>query len=93
MNKLWSDRAWDDYLYWQTYDKKTVKKINELVKDIERNGLQEGIGHPEPLRYRKAWSRQLTMATGWYITLMKLVAYGLLAVRDIMRIERIIIQR
>ena len=37
MNKLWSDRAWDDYLYWQLQDKKIVKKINELVKDIERN--------------------------------------------------------
>ncbi|WP_419508117.1 type II toxin-antitoxin system YoeB family toxin, partial [Blautia sp.] len=55
MNKLWSDRAWDDYLYWQLQDKKIVKKINELVKDIERNGLSNGIGHPEPLKYRKAW--------------------------------------
>lgn len=59
MNKLWSDRAWDDYLYWQTQDKKTVKKINALVKDIERNGLTEGIGKPELLRYRKAWSRRI----------------------------------
>lgn len=49
MNKLWSDRAWDDYLYWQTQDKKTLKKINDLIKDIERNGLSEGIGKPEPL--------------------------------------------
>ena len=59
MNKLWSDRAWDDYLYWQMQDKKVVKKINELVKDIERNGLQNGIGNPEPLKYRKAWSRHI----------------------------------
>ncbi len=59
MNKLWSDRAWDDYLYWQTQDKKTLKKINELVKDIERNGIAEGIGKPEPLRYRKGWSRRI----------------------------------
>lgn len=59
MNKLWSDRAWDDYLYWQTQDKKTLKKINELVKDIERNGMAQGIGKPEPLRYRKAWSRRI----------------------------------
>ena len=35
MKKLWSDRAWDDYLYWQTQDKKTLKRINELVKSIE----------------------------------------------------------
>ena len=59
MNKLWSDRAWDDYLYWQQQNKKIVIKINELVKDIERNGLSKGIGKPEPLRYRKAWSRRI----------------------------------
>lgn len=59
MNKLWSDRAWDDYLYWQTQDKKTLKKINELVKDIERNGVACGIGKPEPLKYRKGWSRRI----------------------------------
>jgi len=54
MNKLWSDRAWDDYLFWQSQDKKTVKEINELVKDIKRNGLKDGIGHPEPLKCHKA---------------------------------------
>ena len=54
MKKLWSDRAWDDYLYWQTQDKKTLKRINELVKSIEREGLTQGIGKPEPLRHRKA---------------------------------------
>jgi len=59
MNKLWSDRAWDDYLYWQMQDKKVLKKINELVKDIERNGISKGIGHPEALKYRKAWSRRI----------------------------------
>lgn len=59
MNKLWSDRAWDDYLYWQQQDKKIIAKINELVKDIERNGLAKGIGKPEPLKYRKAWSRRI----------------------------------
>ena len=59
MNKVWSDRAWEDYLYWQVQDKKTLKKINELVKDIERNGLNKGIGKPEPLKYRKAWSRRI----------------------------------
>lgn len=59
MNKLWSDRAWDDYLYWQMQDRKTLKKINELVKDIERNGVSQGIGKPEPLRYRTGWSRRI----------------------------------
>ena len=48
-----------DYLYWQSIDKKMIKKINELVKDIERNGLLEGTGHPEPLKHRKALSRRI----------------------------------
>ncbi len=56
MNKIWSDLAWDEYLQWQMLDKKTLKKINALIKDIERNGLSEGIGKPEPLKYRKAES-------------------------------------
>ncbi len=59
MNKLWSDRAWDEYLQWQTIDKSTLKKINTLIKDIERNGISDGIGKPEPLKYRKAWSRRI----------------------------------
>lgn len=61
MNKIWSDIAWDEYLYWQMMDKKTVRKINTLIKDIERNGLSTGIGKPEPLKYRKAWSRRIDM--------------------------------
>ena len=48
--KIWSDDAWEDYLYWQTQDKKTIKRINQLLKDIERNGCMEGIGMPEPLK-------------------------------------------
>ncbi len=47
--KIWSDEAWEDYLYWQLQDKKTLKRINMLIKDIERNGCMEGIGKPEPL--------------------------------------------
>lgn len=62
MKKLWADRAWDDYLYWQQQDKKVLKRINELVKDIERNGVSKGIGKPEPLRYRKAWSRRINVS-------------------------------
>ena len=53
MNKLWTDDGWTDYLYWQSQDKKTLKKINELIKDIERNGALNGIGKPEALKYRK----------------------------------------
>ena len=59
MNKLWSDRAWSDYLYWQRQDKKVLKKINDLIKDIERNGLSKGTGHPEPLKFRGSWSRRI----------------------------------
>ncbi|MDR0906483.1 MAG: Txe/YoeB family addiction module toxin [Oscillospiraceae bacterium] len=49
MNKIWQDNAWAEYLYWQTQDRKTIKKINALVLDIERNGYN-GIGKPEPLK-------------------------------------------
>lgn len=49
MKKVWFDEAWSDYLYWQTQDKKTLKKINTLIKNIERNGHQ-GIGKPEALK-------------------------------------------
>ena len=49
MNKIWTDDGWDDYVYWQTQDKKTLKKINKLLADIERNG-NDGLGHPEPLK-------------------------------------------
>ena len=48
--KIWSDEAWEDYLYWQLQDKKTLKRINQLIKDIERNGELEGIGNPEALK-------------------------------------------
>ena len=43
MKKVWFDEAWDDYLYWQGQDKKTLKRINALIKDIERNGFDNGI--------------------------------------------------
>lgn len=51
MIKSWTDEAWEDYLYWQTQDKKTLKRINKLIEDIERNGNMKGIGKPEPLQY------------------------------------------
>ena len=50
MSKIWSDEAWEDYLYWQTQDKKTLKRINALIKDIDRNGAMNGIGDPEALK-------------------------------------------
>jgi toxin YoeB len=60
MEKLWTDEAWNDYLYWQTEDKKTLKRINNLIKDIENNG-NDGIGKPEALKYDLTgwWSRRI----------------------------------
>ena len=59
MNKLWTDDGWADYLYWQSQDKKTLKRINELIKNIERNGVLNGISKPEALKYRKGFSRRI----------------------------------
>lgn len=60
MNKIWQDEAWEDYLYWQMQDKKTLKRINLLLQDIDRNGC-EGIGKPEPLKgnFSGWWSRRI----------------------------------
>ena len=60
MSNIFADEAWADYTDWQMRDKKIAIRINELIKDINRNGLSKGIGKPEPLRYRKAWSRRIT---------------------------------
>lgn len=60
MIKAWSDEAWEDFEYWMTQDKKTMKKILKLLKDIDRNGYEE-IGKPEPLTGDLAgyWSRRI----------------------------------
>jgi len=61
VNIQFSSRAWEDYVYWQQFDKKVLKKINELLKDISRNPY-EGIGKPEPLKHALSgyWSRRIT---------------------------------
>ncbi len=60
MNKLFTEDAWADYTYWQTEDRKTLKKINDLIKDISRNG-NTGLGKPEPLTGSLSgyWSRRI----------------------------------
>lgn len=60
MIKCWDDFAWEDYIYWQKQDKKTLKRINQLIQDIERNG-NEGLGKPEPLKgdLQGYWSRRI----------------------------------
>ncbi len=61
MNLTWTDESWDEYLYWQTHDKKVLKRINLLVKDLKRDPF-DGLGKPEPLKYELAgcWSRRIT---------------------------------
>ena len=59
MNKLWSDAGWEHYVYWQMQDRKTFKRINDLLKDIERNGVAKGIGKPERLKHEDGWSRRI----------------------------------
>lgn len=60
MHKRFTENAWKDYTYWQTEDRKTLKRINALLADIERNG-HEGIGKPEPLKGTLSgfWSRRI----------------------------------
>jgi toxin YoeB len=60
MRITFSKNAWEDYLSWQSEDKKMLKKINELIKDIQRNSFS-GIGKPEPLKFDLAgfWSRRI----------------------------------
>ncbi len=61
MNKIFSPEAWDDYVYWQNQDKKTLKKINALIKDIQHSGAECGIGKPEALKGELSgfWSRRI----------------------------------
>jgi len=60
MNKLWTSKAWSDYIYWQATDKRILAKINQLLKNIERTPF-EGEGLPEPLGYSFSgyWSRRI----------------------------------
>ena len=56
----WTDQSWSDYLYWQTQDNKTLKRINKLITDVKRSPF-EGIGKPEPLKENLSgfWSRRI----------------------------------
>lgn len=56
-----TEKAWEHYIYWQTQDRKTLKKINRLIEDISRNGPLRGIGKPEPLKHNKTglYSRRI----------------------------------
>ncbi|KKF38795.1 Txe/YoeB family addiction module toxin [Hafnia alvei] len=60
MNKLFTDESWADYVFWQENDKRFIKRINELIKEIERTPFT-GIGKPEPLKHHLSgyWSRRI----------------------------------
>lgn len=60
MRLLWEERAWEEYCYWQMQDRKTLKRINALIRDIQRSSF-EGLGKPEPLRGNLTgwWSRRI----------------------------------
>ncbi|GAA4821837.1 Txe/YoeB family addiction module toxin [Tomitella cavernea] len=62
MRLVWDGSAWDDYLWWQAQDGKTLERINAQIRDIQRNG-NEGIGKPEQLRhgFQGYWSRRITL--------------------------------
>jgi toxin YoeB len=61
VNRSFLDTGWADYCYWQDKDRKTLRKINKLLNDIDRNGAAEGTGHPEPLKGTMSgwWSRHI----------------------------------
>ncbi|WP_288749439.1 Txe/YoeB family addiction module toxin [uncultured Corynebacterium sp.] len=61
MRLVWTTNAWEDYLYWQGNDKKTLRRVSQLLRDTLRDPF-EGIGKPEPLKYgaEGAWSRRIT---------------------------------
>jgi len=60
VKKIWDDKAWEDYLYWQAHDKQILKRLNALIQDVERAPF-DGIGKPEPLRGDLSgfWSRRI----------------------------------
>ncbi|MGB4335709.1 MAG: Txe/YoeB family addiction module toxin [Chromatiaceae bacterium] len=61
MKIVFSERAWEDYLYWQGQDRKTLARINQLIREVQRDPVS-GIGKPEPLKHALAgyWSRRIT---------------------------------
>lgn len=58
-NITFSPDAWADYLYWQTEDKKTLKRINKLLQELQRDGAAQGLGKAELLRHAKGMSRRI----------------------------------
>ena len=61
MKVLWTPSAWEDYLHWQVTDRKTLKSINDLIRDVRRDPFR-GLGKPEPLKHNLKgwWSRRIS---------------------------------
>ena len=93
MNVVFTPTAWQQYTDWQKEDKKIVKRINELIKSIDRDGLLEGIGKPEPLKYRKVCSRRITdehrLTYNWSIILTRIKISSFIHVNFIMKISTV----
>ena len=91
MSKLWQDEAWDDYVYWQSQDKRTIRKINKLLQDIERNGYN-GIGKPEPLKgdLSDFWSVEIDEKNRivFRLDIVTFTAYILMSVFWLMSVSR-----
>ena len=85
MNKMFTDNGWEAYTNWQPEDKKTLKKINNLIKDIDRNG-NEGIGKPEPLTGNLSgyWSRRINDKDRLIYLLQLMKAQKLLPTRKVL---------
>lgn len=87
MKLAWTRDAWEDYLYWQTQDRKTLRRINAIIRDILRSPF-EGIGKPEPLRHglAGAWSRRIDSANRVVYTVLddtvNILSVNVLSVRD-----------
>jgi len=62
MNSIFTERAWKDYLSWQNEDKKTLKRINMLITDIQRNGVDSRVGKAEILKNREGYSKRIDKA-------------------------------
>ena len=73
--------AFEDYMYWQSQDKKTLKRINMLLKDIRSNGVLEGTGKPEKLKYRDGYSRRIDDKNRLVYTIDELQNIKILACR------------
>jgi len=91
VSKLWQDEAWDDYVYWQSQDKRTIRKINKLLQDIERNGYN-GIGKPEPLKgdLSDFWSVEIDEKNRivFRLDIVTFTAYILMSVFWLMSVSR-----